>query len=418
MELFWTETMLQSDAADAPSMLIALSETGRFLLRNPGVAICASILLGVLIGKIKLGSFQFGSALGTLISALFVSAFFAPIGSFVIDDLVKTLAFSAFVFAIGYEAGPAFVDSIKGHGGRVAVLSVVYGALVLLISVILFKLYGIGAAEGAGIMAGSATQSAVLASAGASLSQEEQGIMAVAYAVTYVFGLLGTLVILRIAVPALFNVKLSQFKNDSDEGNNEPEAEPETETFRNQIKVPVTDLIFLSGGIGLGILIGSLSFVLGDIPVSIGSGGGSLVTGLLFGWIRRKKTTPEPLPPAVSSFMKSIGLTLFMAGVGLVAGNMFINAVREMGGMVILLGVAITIFPQLISVMFGKFVLRMSIPAILGGLAGASTCGAALDGLLKDTGNNRTLTNSFTVGYAMGNVILTLLGPVIVFILK
>ena len=417
MELFWSSGTLQSDVAERSDFIyIALSETGKFLLSNPGVAICAAILFGVLIGKIRIRDFQFGSALGTLLSSLFISAFFAPLGAFVIDDLIKTLAFSAFVFSIGYEAGPAFFDSLRGHGGKIAILSLFYGIVVLLLSLLLFRTNNIQRAVGAGIVAGAATQSAILASAGAALSAEEQSLMAIAYAVTYVFGLLGTLIVLRMAVPALFNVKLSQFRNDNDDGT--PPEEPDvSEKERKPVKIPVTDLMFLSGGIGLGILIGSLSFVVGKIPISIGSAGGSLITGLLFGWIKRNKTKAEPIPPSVSAFMKSIGLTLFMAGVGLVAGNLFLRSVSEMGFRVILIGIGITLVPHFLSVLFGKFILRLSIPAILGGLAGASTCGAALDGLLKDTGNNRTLTSSFTVGYAMGNVILTLLGPVLVALL-
>lgn len=417
MNFFWTGETLQSDIAERQDFIYtALSETGTFLLTNPAVAICAVLLFGILLGRAKIRGFQLGSALGTLVVSLFISAFFAPLGAFSIDDLVKTLAFSAFVFAIGYDAGPSFFRSLRGQGAKITILSLVYGGSVLLISVILFRLLSIGRAEGAGIVAGAATQSAILASAGGSLTKEEQSVMAIAYAVTYVFGLLGTLIVLRTAVPALFRTKLSDLKNEEECPGTSAEKEAVT-VIRDKNGVPATDIIFIAAGIGLGIILGSFSVKIGHVSLSIGSGGGALITGLLFGWYKGRKTEKEPIPPAVSDFMKSVGLSLFMAAVGLVAGNRFLDAISEMGFSVILIGIAITFLPHILSVLAGKFLLRLSLPSILGGLAGASTCGAALDGLLRDSGNNRSITNSFTVGYAMGNIILTLLGPIIVAIL-
>ena len=62
----------------------------------------------------------------------------------------------------------------------------------------------------------------------------------------------------------------------------------------------VTDLIAVGIGIIMGTLIGLLSVTVGGIPVTLGAGGGVLVSGLLFGWLRSRKPVwgqiPVPVP--------------------------------------------------------------------------------------------------------------------------
>lgn len=323
------------------------SGAGRFLLSHPGFSALFSVMAGLILGKIRFGRFRVGNALGTLIFSLFLSVLVAPFGSFVLDKTIKSVAFAVFVIAVFYEAGTEFFRSLRGQVGKLLLLSLIYGILVFLISFVIFRFHRISAPEGAGIIAGAATQTAILASAGVLLSDAEQAEMAVSYAVTYVFGLAGTMIVLHSVIPALLHVRLSSFRSSS------------------------------SG-----------------------------------------KAASRLLSPKTVSFLKTAGLSLFMAGVGLVAGAGFTEAFREMGLPVILTGLLITLLPHILSALFGCYVLKLSVLQVLGTLAGASTCGAALDGLLTDAGEDPALTGSFAVGYAMGNILLTLIGPLCILLLS
>ena len=79
----------------------------------------------------------------------------------------------------------------------------------------------------------------------------------------------------------------------------------------------VTDLVFLAFGILVGLLIGALSARLWGIPVSLGSGGGALVSGLVCGWVNAKRPSLGHMPANAVQLLKDLGLAVFVACVGL-----------------------------------------------------------------------------------------------------
>ncbi|MEG1426318.1 MAG: aspartate-alanine antiporter, partial [Oscillospiraceae bacterium] len=177
-----------------------------------------------------------------------------------------------------------------------------------------------------------------------------------------------------------------------------------------------TDVSFLSICIVVGLLIGAICLTVSGIPITLGSGGGVLIAGLLFGWYQNNHAKHGRIPAATRWFLKSVGLNLFIAVVGLTAGGKFLGALQQMGGMVLLLGVAVTLLPHIITLYFGKFVLKMDAVDIIGGQCGAGTCTAALNGVIEESGSS-IFAMSYTPGYAVGNVMITVLGPLIVALL-
>jgi putative transport protein len=177
-----------------------------------------------------------------------------------------------------------------------------------------------------------------------------------------------------------------------------------------------TDVSFLSIGIVLGLCIGAFAFNIKNVPLTLGSGGGALIAGLVFGWYQNKHQNHGCIPSATRWFLKSVGLNLFIAIVGLNAGADFIAALWSMGLTVLIVGAVIAIVPPLITVYFGRFILKMDPIDILGALTGAQTITAALNGLVEETGSS-IFAISYTPAYAIGNVLLTILGPLIVVLL-
>ncbi|CAB5717288.1 putative transporter [Delftia tsuruhatensis] len=175
-----------------------------------------------------------------------------------------------------------------------------------------------------------------------------------------------------------------------------------------------TDFVFHGLGITVGLLIGLLVLRLGSIPITLGSGGGALLAGLLFGWWRSRKHTLGNMPTAASTLLRDLGLAGFVAMVGLQSGQQAVTTVMQQGVTLFLLGVVVTIVPLLIAMLFGKYVLRYDNVAVFAGsLSGARSANPAFGEILDKAGNSIP-TAPFAITYALANVFLTLLGPLVI----
>src|SRR5262249_54072189 len=144
---------------------------------------------------------------------------------------------------------------------------------------------------------------------------------------------------------------------------------------------------------------------------------GTLLAGLMAGWARSTRPWFGRMPDAAILFMRSIGLAAFVAMVGLKAGPIFLNAVREFGYVLLLGGIVVTLAPLLAGILFGHFVLRLNPVLLLGGIAGAQTMIAGVAAMQDESGSSiATLGYSYTV--AIGHILLTAWGTVIVALLS
>lgn len=176
----------------------------------------------------------------------------------------------------------------------------------------------------------------------------------------------------------------------------------------------VTDFVFFGIGMLIGLLIGLIQFRIAGIPISIGSGGGCLLSGLLFGWLRSVHPKFAAVPLGASNFLRDFGLAVFVGIVGITAGPQALVAIQKYGLTLFFLGVGVTLIPQVITFFFSYYVLRIQSPIeALACVAGGRSANPAFAALLAKAGN-ATPVVSFTVTYAVANVFLTLWGPVIV----
>ncbi|WP_299007498.1 aspartate-alanine antiporter [uncultured Shewanella sp.] len=175
-----------------------------------------------------------------------------------------------------------------------------------------------------------------------------------------------------------------------------------------------TDFVFFGVGMTLGILIGQIHFSLFGIPVTIGSGVGCLISGLILGWARSRHPRFASLPMGASNFLRDFGLAVFVGLVGLTAGPQAVITIKEYGMTLLFLGIGVTLIPQIITFYFSYYVLRIKNPIeAMGCLVGGRSANPGFAALLDKAGNS-TPVFSFTVTYALANVLLTLWGPIIV----
>ena len=173
-----------------------------------------------------------------------------------------------------------------------------------------------------------------------------------------------------------------------------------------------TDMITLSFGIVVGLLIGVLTVEVGGVSVGLGSAGGLLASGLFIGYRRSVKPTFGQLPEATRWFLMEFGLLLFMAGVGMRAGSGIIETLQHNGLALVAAGMCVTIIPILVGYAVGHKILKISPALIFGAITGAMTSGAALSVVIKEA-KSPVPALGYTGTYAFANVLLVVAGSLI-----
>lgn len=146
------------------------------------------------------------------------------------------------------------------------------------------------------------------------------------------------------------------------------------ELFGDSIKrVSETSFLPVAFGIAIGIILGSVSIPLGGFHFKLGLTGGVLLTSLFFSWKGKTGSIVWNLPSQANVVLRQLGLLMFLTPVGLKAGQSLVSAIQEHGAVLFLYGALITLIPMLITVVVGRFVLKLNFLSILGALTGGMT---------------------------------------------
>ena len=177
-----------------------------------------------------------------------------------------------------------------------------------------------------------------------------------------------------------------------------------------------TDLAAVCLAVFAGGMIGVPFVVVHGFRLSLGTAVGALVMGIVLGWLHSIRPAFGRVPEAASSLMISLGLAAFVGMNGMQAGTHFIEAFKAQGVPLMLGGVFVTLFPLICSIYFGRYVLKLNPILLLGACAGAQTVTAAM-AEVQDKSGSRTPILGYTVPYAIGNILLTIWGSIIVTLL-
>jgi len=184
-----------------------------------------------------------------------------------------------------------------------------------------------------------------------------------------------------------------------------------------EIPTSATDVVFLGVGILIGGLVGLLSVTIGGVPLSLTASGGALIMGLVFGYLRSVRPTFGRIPEPALWIFDTVGLAVFIGVVGLGAGPGFVEGLKRTGPSLLLVGFVVAIIPHVTALLFGRYVLKMNPLILFGACAGAGTVTAALRAI-QDEAQSKLPVLGYTVPYAVGNILLTAWGPVIVLLTR
>jgi putative transport protein len=178
----------------------------------PEIALFLSLAIGYYVGGFSYRGFALGAVTSTLLAAILIGQL-----GITISPNVKSVFFLIFLFAVGYGVGPQFVRGIASDGLPQALFAVVVCIFCLAVPVIVAKLAGYDVGYAAGLYAGSQTISASMGLATDAINRlglapdETKAVlnaMPVAYAVTYIFGTVGSAILLAQIGPKLLGIDL------------------------------------------------------------------------------------------------------------------------------------------------------------------------------------------------------------------
>lgn len=185
-----------------------------FLRGNPVAVLSLVLGLGYLVGKISIRGFELGSISGVLFVGLLLGHFgFQP------NPTVQSIGFALFIFSVGLQAGPSFFSVIKQDGLKYLILAVVVGGTGFALAATFSKVLGFEPGAAAGLLAGGLTSSPTLAAAQEAVRAGQVPVaegytpdqvmtnVTTAYAITYIFGLVGLILIIRF-LPRLLGLDL------------------------------------------------------------------------------------------------------------------------------------------------------------------------------------------------------------------
>ncbi|MDE6681076.1 MAG: putative sulfate exporter family transporter [Muribaculaceae bacterium] len=392
------------------------------ILRHyPVIPIFFTLGVGFWFGKLRYGSFSLGSVAATLLVGIIVGQLDIPIPA-----LVKSLFFILFLFSIGYSVGPQFFHSLRGHGWKQMGFAVIEALICAGTVVAAAKVMNYSTGEGVGLFAGSQTCSAALGVIsdtvrGLSVPEPEkeylEQVIPACYAVTYVFGAIGSAWFLSMMGPKMLGglkkVQAEAVALEHAAASEHAAGDKQPSAGANHVET--TDMVFIGLGIAVGCFIGAMSIRLKSIPISLSTTGGALLMGLFLGWYRNRKPKFGYIPSSVVWFLDNLGLNVFIAVIGITAGPAFIPAVKSVGVSLVLVGAIATMIPMIICIFLGSKVFKFSGPETLGCVAGAR-CGVAAIGAIQDSIGSTVPMIGYTVTYATANFILVFSSLIVLFV--
>lgn len=380
----------------------------------------AIIVVGYLLGKVSVKGVSLGTA------AIFIVALFAGHFNGILTSdggawaesagtisnyfkLIQNLGLVLFVTSVGLIAGPSFFKNLKMNAKSYVLL----GAIIILAgagtcALITLLVPNMNSAMSTGLLSGSLTSTPAFAAAQGALegkvSDEVFKQISVGHAVAYPFGVIGVVLFVQI-IPKLLKANMDEERAKLVVVNSGKDEKGSAGKLFTMDK-------FGLGSFGLaimvGLLVGSVNIPLGGgSSFNLGTTGGPLIVGLLFGHFGRIGKLSLKVDEKMLSIFQELGLVLFLIGAGVDGGAGFVATLSEYGPLLFLWGALMTIIPLAIGFLFAKYVLKLSLFNNLGSICGGMTSTPALGALINMT-NTPNVATAYAATYPIALILVVL----------
>lgn len=334
------------------------------------------IVLGYLIGSIKISGLQLGTS-----AVLIVALVFGHYG-LEVPSIIRELGLISFVTSVGFIAGPVFFRNFKEK----ALSYIFLGILVIFIGaascIAIIKIFNIPTALAVGMLSGALTSTPGLAAA---IEATGDTMASVGYGIAYPFGVVGVVLFIQL-VPKLLKINLKEevvrINTSIERGN---------EDLPKKVYKSLDPFGFFSFALAviIGLVVASVKIPLpGGVSFNLGSSGGPLLVGLFFGHFKHLGKVSISVPKATLETMREYGLILFLMGAGTNAGKGFIAILQQYGLQLFFLGALMTLLPMIISYIVARRMMKIDILNSLGSICGGMTSTPALGTLIAVSGTD------------------------------
>ena len=347
---------------------------------NSLLALFLIAALGYLIGAIKIKGIELGTA-GVLLVALVFGHFGCEMPA-----LIRNVGLALFVTSVGFIAGPKFFRNFKQNAKSYILLGFVIILTGALTCALLIAVSGVRPELMVGLMTGALTSTPGLAAAqGAAGELSAQA--AIGYAIAYPFGVVGVVLFVQL-MPKLLKADMKKEVEALEAAAGVNARAYEGRTF----KLDAAGFFSFSVVIVLGYLLGSVEIPLsgGADPAvfALGTTGGPLLVGLLFGHLGHIGPIDLTLKKSALETFRELGLMLFLIGAGTEGGAGFVETLRREGAMLFVYGALMTIVPMIVGYFVAAKMLKLSLLNNLGSITGGMTSTPALGTLIAVAGTD------------------------------
>ena len=372
---------------------------------NSLLAVFLIAALGYFIGGIRIKGIELGTA-GVLLVALVFGHFGVEIPS-----IIRNFGLALFVCSVGFIAGPKFFRDFKSNAASYILL----GFLIILsggiCAVLVSLIGGIRPELSVGLLTGALTSTPGLAAA-----QEAAGELAdlatTGYAIAYPFGVIGVVLFVQL-VPRILKVDMAEERAHFEAAHTAKIKRYDGWLFK-----------FDQGGffafmiaVVLGILLGNVHVPLpGGASFSLGTTGGPLIMGLLFGHFAHVGHLDLTVPVEELKTFRELGLMLFLIGAGVSGGAGFVDTLRKEGVILFVYGAIMTLVPMFVGFFVAKKVLKLRLLNNLGSITGGMTSTPAL-GTLISVAKTDDVASAYAATYPIVLVAVVLCAQFIVILL-
>jgi putative transport protein len=161
------------------------------------------------------------------------------------------------------------------------------------------------------------------------------------------------------------------------------------------------------------VLLGEVVVHVGSANLTLGTGGGTLISGLIFGWFRSTKPTFGAYPPIAAATMKDLGLSIFIAVTGMAAGLDAGPLLKQYPLLLPLSGITMVLIPAFLGLWIGRKFLKIDKPILIGAIAGQQ-CSTPAITAVTNVANSSVPMLGYTITYTLSNFLLPLTGPIFV----
>jgi len=322
-------------------------------------------------------------------------------------DVISNIGLVLFVGSVGFIAGPNFFKDLKKNFKTYILLGIIIILSGTLVAVILTLVTDYGSGFWSGVLSGALTSTPGYSAAveAAAIKGISDTLVTVGHAIAYPFGVIGVVLFVQL-LPKFLKADMAK-----ERALLKVNAPLEHKKLDGLFECDTLGLTPLALAILSGLLLGAIKIpITAGATFSLGTTGGVLIMGLVFGHFGRIGKMSLKVPEATTKVLKELGLMLFLIGAGVEGGVNLVSAIAGDSGIVVwgfIGGAIMTLVPMIVGFFIAKYILKIYLLNTLGSITGGMTSTPAL-GTLISTAGTEDVASAYASTYPIALILIVL----------